>query len=156
MSDLTEDAERWCTPRVELIKNAMKGIHFKPNNNQLGVSIFALHKVLKCSTKKLFFQAPSGKGKSRIIGGIIVGAIQNTTTIDKVIVVFPSEILKKTDEPIFKGLEYYGENNAKRSVGVECVVGLKEALGKTNVRTLFIIDEADYCLLDDGKVNLPL
>ena len=38
---------------------------------------------------------------------------------------------------------------------IECVVGLQNALRKTDKRTLLVIDEADYCLLDCGKVELP-
>ena len=39
---------------------------------------------------------------------------------------------------------------------VECIVGLKNALEKLTPRTLLIIDEADYCLLDEDNVKLPL
>ena len=69
--------------------------------------------------------------------------------------VFPAPILKETDELIFKKLEYHGKTNLRQSVTVECVVGLRPALGKITKTTLLIIDEADYCLLDDGIIRLP-
>ena len=69
--------------------------------------------------------------------------------------VFPSPILKKTDELIFKKLEYHGKTNLKQTVTVDCVVGLRPALEKITKKTLLIIDEADYCLLDDGIIRLP-
>ena len=61
---------------------------------------------------------------------------------------FPSAILLKADEEIFSKIRYYVMNNAKTRVEIQCVVGLKIALEDTNSRTLIIVDEADYCLLD--------
>ena len=60
----------------------------------------------------------------------------------------------KTDEKIFGGLKYFGEDNAKRNVPVECIVGLKNALPKVTSSTLLIIDEADHELLDNGSITL--
>ena len=70
----------------------------------------ALHRILVGRTRKQFFKAPNGKGKSRIIAGIIAGSVR-TTMIDKVVVVFPSEILRKTDEKLFNKLAYHGLMN---------------------------------------------
>ena len=55
MAELTDDADKWCTPKVDSIASVMKSLEFPLNNNQLGVSAVALYKVLKLKEKKLFF-----------------------------------------------------------------------------------------------------
>ena len=44
-----------------------------------------------------------------------------------------------------------------QTLNIECRVGLKEVLEKEVIttKTLLCIDEADYCLLHDGKLELP-
>ena len=65
------------------------------------MAITVLHNIFKKHKKTMFVQAPPGKGKSRMIGSIVFGATSDQSSIDKIVVVFPSEILKKTDEEFF-------------------------------------------------------
>ena len=69
---------------------------FKPNNNQLGVAIAAIHKWVK--EKFQFWKCPPGMGKSRIIAAFItIMCSEYNTAIKTVYIAFSSDILLRTD-----------------------------------------------------------
>ena len=55
MAELTSEAERWCTHKIDSVASVMESLAFPLNKNQQGVSAVALYKVLKLREKRLFF-----------------------------------------------------------------------------------------------------
>jgi hypothetical protein len=72
-------------------------------------------------------------------------------TINKVVVVFPNNLLREQDSEIYAGLKTFMESLGKQ---IECVLGLEEARDKCDANTLLCIEEADYELVDLCQ-NLP-
>ena len=121
--------------------------------NQLAVSAFVVTQVVKYHRKRIFMQVPPGKGKSRMIASVVLGIAQRSTSLDKVVVVFNCEFLKQVDEKVLNAVRYHLANDAvnKRRCEIKCVVGMKEGLKLCNGKTLLVIDEGDYNLLDDTE-----
>ena len=85
----------WAENKSKEIEGNLTAILIPPNQNQIGVALAALFYILKGSMKRIFLTAPPGKGKSRILGGIIAGLTTSMSTINNFVVVFPSEELMK-------------------------------------------------------------
>ena len=66
------------------------------------------------------------------------------------VVVFNCEFLKKVYEEVLEKLRYHLDDDAlnRKKCEVKCVVGMNEGLKLCNNKTLLVIDEADYNLLD--------
>ena len=101
------------------------------------------------SKKKVFIQVPPGKGKSRIIAAILLSSLLKSTVLSHAVVVFSSKFLMDTDANCFDQIRGHLVNSKKLSTcSLTCVVGLNEALKYKGKNVLFIVDEADCCLLD--------
>ena len=66
----------------------------------------------------------------------------------KFVVIFPSDILKRTDVKVLKRIERLG--NA-RDVEVKCIVGTNGL--EYDKDTMYIVDECDYDLFDQGNLK---
>ena len=68
--------------------------------------------------------------------------------IEKVVAVFSSEFLMKTDQDVLIAIKHELEASGS-STELICVVGVEQALLHCeDNKVLLIVDEADYCLLD--------
>ena len=85
---------------------------------------------------------PTGKGKSRITAAIVSGTLL-LRLVKKIVVVFPSEILMKTDKKVLTNIEKLC--NVK-DVELDCIVGTKNIV--YDDKTMYIVDECDYELFD--------
>jgi len=119
------------------------------NNNQRGTAAAMLGKMFKGQNKpkRIVAAVPTGKGKSRIIAALVSGMCL-TGCARKIVVVFPSEILMKTDQEV---LTKIAKLSQVKDAELECRVGLKDL--KYDKHTFYIVDECDYELFEQQQME---
>ena len=129
---------------MENMETGLKAMELDANNNQKGTaaSLLAMLRIGTNKPKKIVASVPTGKGKSRIIASLVSVALL-TRFADKIVVVFPSYILLKTDKDV---LERVTTLCKSQGASLVCVVGLRGM--KYDKETLYIVDECDYEVLD--------
>ena len=134
---------------ASLTKAALEAAAYPLNNNQLGVTLYAVNTLLKEKHRRQIIQVPAGHGKSRCIAGImaalVYSSIQYKNTDDyEFKIVFTNQVLLDNDKEklsvVAKAL------NAKVDF-VAVGVGMQlENDYKKNLVT--IIDEVDCAIID--------
>ena len=133
-----------------------------PNNNQKGVSSALLYLAFVQKYKKIYCTAPFASGKSRMslafIGGMTLRQ-KNRYQFDKIIVAFPSEVLKASDHEVYAKANIY----LKAAVDLEItlVVGKEALLDAITTKSLVVVDESDWfhrrgCKLDQIRCRMLL
>merc|ERR1712038_1331160 len=147
---LTGEQLYWCqqtlVPRME---QGLKAMDLGANNNQRGTAAAMLGKMFKGQNKpkRIVAAVPTGKGKSRIIAALVSGMCL-TGCARKIVVVFPSEILMKTDQEV---LTKIAKLSQVKDAELECRVGLKDL--KYDKHTFYIVDECDYELFEQQQME---
>ena len=117
---------------------AIKGIKCTPNNQQVSIALSAI-KLLRKYSRQLHLIG-GGKGKSRIAATIAYLAI--TEGVDKVHLIFTSQILLKKDKEDFKDLWQIGgcEDKIIYHSNIDFEIGIGN--------NLMIFDEADIYMYE--------
>ena len=117
-------------------------VKLSENNSQAALSAVASYlAVQRIDQYKFFAVVPPGKGKSRIISGLVLGACNKTKTIADIHVVFPNQALHDQDYETYQTLNRV--LSKAYSAQLHLTVGLRN-VKKLNNKSLLIIDEGDY------------
>ena len=139
---------------MEVVDGMFKTTGMHPNNNQKGVSVALLYLAFINLLRKFYCTATFGSGKSRMslafIGGMALRQ-RNRYQFDKIIVAFPSELLKDSDHDVYAKANIF----LKGAVDLEItrVVGKEALLDTITPKSLVVVDESDWfhrngCKLD--------
>ena len=64
-----------------------------------------------------------------MVAGIMFGTLMRSYTVNKIVVVFSSKFLMKTDKPILDSLRYRLDDKTKtENCTLECVLGIEEGV----------------------------
>ena len=69
------------------------------NNNQLGIALFAAHKLTKDHVRRQIFQMPTGSGKSHVICGLLAALALSQSGHYGFRVVYTTTVSSRTTSP---------------------------------------------------------